>query len=78
MIHFDVDNLKQNIKKIESETENQNFWTNNPNSNQIITDLKRLQNKLKNFEDLNEELNNLEDLNELLLVENDIDLSKEV
>lgn len=70
--------LKKEIKELEAKTNEQGFWDNNQESSNILTKMKRLLNKVENFEKLQNELENLESLNELLLQEEDIELGKEV
>ena len=69
---------KKEIKELEAKTNDQGFWDNNQESSNILTKMKRLLNKIENFEKLQNELENLESLNELLLQEEDIELGKEV
>lgn len=73
-----ITELKKEIKELETKTNDQGFWDNNQESSNIITKMKRLLNKVENFEKLQNELENLESLNELLLQEEDIELGKEV
>ena len=70
--------LKKEIKELEAKTNEQGFWDNNQESSSVLTKMKRLLNKVENFEKLRNELENLESLNELLLQEEDIELGKEV
>ena len=73
-----ITELKKEIKELEATTNDQGFWYNNQESSNILTKMKRLLNKVENFEKLQNELENLESLNELLLQEEDIELGKEV
>lgn len=73
-----ITELKKEIKELEAKTNDQGFWDNNQESSNILTKMKRLLNKVENFEKLQNELENLESLNELLLQEEDIELGKEV
>ncbi len=70
--------LKKEIKELEAKTNEQGFWDNNQESSSVLTKMKKLLNKVENFEKLQNELENLESLNELLLQEEDIELGKEV
>lgn len=73
-----ITELKKEIKELEAKTNDQGFWDNNQESSNILTKMKRVLNKVENFEKLQNELENLESLNELLLQEEDIELGKEV
>ena len=78
MIHFDISRLEIEIKDLEAKTAEPNFWDDQQNSSAILTKMKRLQNKVEKFKKLQAEYENLESLNELLLIEEDIELGKEV
>ena len=78
MIHFDIDKLKTEIKKLEEEVNQPYFWNDLDNSTKVSTNLKRLQNKVNNFNKLQEELNNLIELNELLAVDEDEELARQL
>lgn len=78
MIHFDISKLEQEIKKLETEVAEPDFWDNQENSSTVLTKMKRIQNKVENYRKLQAEIENLESLNELLLEEEDIELGKEV
>lgn len=55
-----------------------NFWNDVKNSSLVLTESKRLKNKLENYNKLKENLENIQDLNELLLSDEDIEMAKEV
>ncbi len=73
-----VSKLEGEIKELEAKTAEPNFWEDNQKSGEILTKMKRLQNKLENFQKIESNLENLENLNELLLAEEDTELGKEV
>lgn len=73
-----VSKLEGEIKELEAKTAEPNFWLSSQKSGEILTKMKRLQNKLENFQKIESNLENLENLNELLLVEEDTELGKEV
>lgn len=74
-ILFDIANLEIKAKEYEKETEKSDFWS-SANSTELLTKLKRTQNKIEKFYKLKQTLNNIEEMNELLLIEYDEDLSK--
>ena len=78
MIHFDISKLEQEIKKLEEQVNQPDFWNDSEKSTPIITKLKRLQNKLASYNKLLEDLTNLKELNELLLLDNDEELGKQL
>ena len=73
-----VSKLEGEIKELEAKTAEPNFWLSSQKSGEILTKMKRLQNKLENFQKIESNLENLENLNELLLAEEDTELGKEV
>ena len=78
MIHFDISKLEQEIKGLEDQVNQPDFWNDSEKSTPIITKLKRLQNKLASYNKLLEDLTNLKELNELLLLDNDEELGKQL
>ena len=78
MIHFDIINLKQELKKLEDKTNDANFWSNPDTSAPVLSKIKSTKNDIDTFEKLNYEINNLEALNELLLSEYDKELEEEL
>jgi len=78
VIHFDIDNLKKEIKELEKQTTIQGFWDDKANSSKILTRMKQLQNKVEKFEKLVADFNNINELNNLLLEEPDESLVSDV
>ena len=78
MIHFDIANLKKEIKQLEEQTTKQGFWDDKINSSNVLTKMKQLQNKVEKFEKLESEFNNINELNNLLLEELDESLISDV
>lgn len=78
MIHFDISNSEKKIKELESIVASEGFWENQENSSKVLTELKRLQNKVEKFKKVKTEIENLYELNELLLIEEDTEMCKEV
>lgn len=78
MIHFDISNSEKRIKELENIVASNGFWENQEISSKVLTELKRLQNKVEKFHKIKTDIENVEELNELLLVEEDIEMGKEV
>jgi len=78
VIHFDIDNLKKEIKELEDKTTSSGFWNDKANSSNVLTKMKQLQNKVEKFEKLKNEFNNINELNNLLLEELDESLALDV
>lgn len=78
MIHFDLPKMESRINELEIQMQDSNFWNDAKNSSVVLTESKRLKNKLEQYNKLKENLANIQDLNELLLVESDEEMAKEV
>ena len=78
MIHFDIANLVIKVSELEKQTTEINFWNDQENSSKLLTELRRLQNKVNKFNKIKSELENISDLNELLLLEEDNEMAKEL
>lgn len=78
MIHFDLPKIKSRINELEIQMQDSNFWNDAKNSSVVLTESKRLKNKLEQYNKLKENLENIQDLNELLLAEADDEMAIEV
>ncbi len=78
MIHFDLPKITNRINELDKQMQNSNFWDDAKNSSAVLTESKRLKNKLEQYNKLKENLANIQDLNELLLVETDEEMAKEI
>lgn len=75
---FDISKIEEELKVLEKETMNPEFWNDSKNSKSVLQKIKNLKNKKDTFEKIRKELINLEEMNELLLLEDDETLSKEL
>ena len=75
---FDIENEKEELLKLEKETLNQNFWNDNNVSSKILSKIKKLKDKVNNFDRIKKEVYDAYDLNKLLLDEFDKDLKKDI
>lgn len=78
MIHFDLPKIENRINELEIQMQDSDFWNDAKNSSIVLTESKRLKNKLEQYNKLKENLENIQDLNELLLVESDEEMAREV
>ena len=60
MIHFDISGLSEKIKELEKQVSAEGFWDNQETSSKVLTELKRMQNKVEKFNNIKIELKNLE------------------
>lgn len=67
-LHFDVAGAKSKVKELEKLSEDPNFWTNMEQSQKILQQLKTLNTKIKDYEDLSSKY---EDLIELINLGNE-------
>lgn len=67
-LHFDVAGARSKVKELEKLSEDPNFWTNMEQSQKILQQLKTLNTKIKDYEDL---FSKYEDLIELINLGNE-------
>ena len=75
---LNINGIEEEIKQLEKQTSEPSFWDDAQNSSIVLTKMKRLQNKIAKFRKLETDHENLESLNELLIIDEDIELGKEV
>lgn len=73
-----IDNLKLELKELETESLKENFWTDSNTSNLVFSKIKNIQKKLKHYEELESNIKNLIEMNELLTIEYDEELKNEL
>ena len=78
MIHFDIKKMENELKELEDQTLQPNFWDDNKNSNIVLDKIKRIKSRCIKYRELESEINNLYDLSELLNIEYDEDLANEM
>ncbi len=75
---FDVENSEKELKELESQTLEEDFWKDSKKSSKVLTQIKRLKSKCTEFKEIKSEIENLEEMTELVRLEPDEDLSKEI
>ena len=78
MIHFDVARKEEELKTLEKQTMNNDFWNDTENSSKVLKQINGLKTKLEVFKKVQNELNNIIEMSELLKVEPDEEMVKEV
>lgn len=78
MIHFDIVHKEQELKELENQTMDNDFWNDAVNSSKILKQINEIKNKLENFKKIQIELNNIIEMSELLQLESDEEITKEV
>lgn len=78
MIHFDVARKEEELKTLEEQTMNNDFWNDTENSSKVLKQINGLKTKLEVFKKVQNELNNIIEMSELLKLEPDEEMAKEV
>ncbi len=78
MSHFDISKLKEELKKLETETLKENFWQDVKNSNKILARIKIVKNKVFTYKEIEQELQNLKELTELANMEEDEEIARDI
>ena len=75
---FDIAKLEEELKELEKETMQENFWQYSKKSNKTLARIKTLKNKTTEYQEINKELNNLMELTELVEMEPDAEMAKDI
>ena len=75
---FDIAKLEEELKELEKETMQENFWQDSKKSNKTLARIKTLKNKTTEYQEINKELNNLMELTELVEMEPDAEMAKDI
>ncbi len=75
---FDIDKMKERIKKLDKEAAKEGFWQDIESAQKILQESKALKDRISEYEGLKAELEDLEVLIELALEEEEFSLNKEI
>lgn len=75
---FDISKIDKDLKNLESQTMNPEFWNDSKSSSIVLQKIKNLKNKKETFTKIKIELISLEEMNELLLLEDDESLANDL
>lgn len=78
MIHFDIASLENDLKQLESQTINENFWLDTKNSSIVLKKISVIKAKLEKYNKIKADFENLKDLSELLKIELDEEMAKDL
>ena len=78
MILFDISNLRKELKKLEEQTMENEFWNDANNSSKVLKQINQLKSKIENYQKIETELTNLLEMTELLQAEPEEEMAKEV
>lgn len=73
-----ISSLTKELSELEKQTLKEDFWNDSQKSSVIYSKMHVIQKKINTYETLKNELENLIELNELLLIEQDLDLAKDL
>ena len=73
-----IETLKLELKNLENESLEKDFWNNQENSSLVFSKIKRLQKKIGLYENLESDLINLIEMNKLLTLEPEQELINEL
>ena len=76
--HFDIDSKKENITKLQKETEQPDFWNNRENAEETLKNLNELKDLVDSIEKLQNEIDSCNEVLSLLEQEDDEELLEEV
>ena len=58
MIHFDIEALKNELKELEKQTGNQDFWLDTINSNKVLSKIKSIKGKCQKYDEIKIDIQN--------------------
>ncbi len=73
-----VDNLEQELKELEKQTENQDFWSDSEGSSKVLSKISELKKKIENFKDVEKDVKTVSEMLELIKEESDEEIQKEL
>ena len=78
MIHFDIQNLEQELEELEKQTTQDGFWNDQSKSNKVLSQIKSIKGKTVKYKELFNEVSNILELIELVQIEYDEDLANDI
>lgn len=71
MIHFDINNIENNLKELEEITMKENFWNDSKRSSEILGKIKSAKNKITIYNKIKDEVKELIEFTDIVELEND-------
>lgn len=75
---FDIVEQEKQLQKLEEEMMQKDFWTNNKDSNKVLTQIKHIKNTTSEYTRLENEVSNLLELTELVEMEPDGEIIRDI
>ncbi len=78
MSHFDISKLEIELKDLEAETLEEDFWQEIKHSNKVLAKIKSMKNKVNEYRKIESEIQNIKELTELANMEPDEEIAKDI
>lgn len=75
---FDIVKLENQLRELEKQTMQENFWNDSKNSSKTLGQIKAIKNKTNEYQRLENEIVNLQELTELVELEPDEEIVKDI
>ncbi len=75
---FDIAKLEAELKELETQTAEADFWSDSKKSSIVLGKIKKIKSKVETYKKIEKELENLKEISELLEIEFDEEMAKEV
>mgnify|MGYP003293679389 CR=1 FL=1 len=75
---FDIERLEKELKELEEKTTNPEFWGNNEETTKVLSEIKKVKNKVSKYRETEKEINNLIELSELIKIEFDEEMANDI
>ena len=75
---FDISKLEDELKELEKQTTEADFWSDSKKSSVVLGKIKSIKSRCENYRKIEKELRNLIEISELLKIELDDEMAKEV
>ncbi len=73
-----IDDIENNLKNLEKQTESQGFWNDTGNSAIVLSEINDLKKKIANYRNVEDDVKTISEMIELLKLEDDKDIEKEI
>lgn len=75
---FDISKLEEELRELEKQTMQENFWNDSKNSSKVLGQIKTIKNKTSEYRRLENEIINLEELTQLVEIEPEEEIIKDI
>ena len=75
---FDIANLREKLKELEEQTNNESFWLDSTNSSKVLKEINQLKSKIEGYQKIENNLNSVVEMNLLVEEEKEESLEEEL